>query len=209
MTFPADKETQVLRATGQTILENFFNDFANLLNRMQDALGYNITMGEVDLKAFLDILNGLKHTQNTDDKLLKNNGTLQVDDTTQINTNNMNVLSLISSALGCRLSWQDLAEIDADTDNNNFFIKAINAWVDTATLYIRYWNKMKVGCNINQDDGYDAKLGELKIKYYEQDAEPGIGSDGYMAMWKDTNDSNRIYLVFKRGEADQVKVELT
>lgn len=50
---------------------------------------------------------------------------------------------------------------------------------------------------------------ELAIKLYSQDAEPTLTADNYLALWKDTNDSNRTYLIFKRGAADQIKVELT
>lgn len=49
---------------------------------------------------------------------------------------------------------------------------------------------------------------EIKIKVYSQDAEPTLSANEFMAFWKDTNDSNRIYLLFRRGEADQVSVEL-
>jgi len=51
-------------------------------------------------------------------------------------------------------------------------------------------------------------VGELKIKVYAQDAEPTLSADEFMAIWKDTDDSNRIYLVFRRAESDQVLVEL-
>lgn len=51
--------------------------------------------------------------------------------------------------------------------------------------------------------------GDFGFKVYSQDAEPTLGADNYMCIWKDTNDSNRIYLVFRRGNADHVKVELT
>lgn len=56
--------------------------------------------------------------------------------------------------------------------------------------------------------GHTAVAGELKIKVYAQDAEPTLNANTFMAIWKDTNDSNRIYLVFRRAEADQVLVEL-
>jgi hypothetical protein len=49
----------------------------------------------------------------------------------------------------------------------------------------------------------------LNIKTYAQDAEPSLVNDGDCCFWKDTNDSNRIYLVYRRGAADQVMAELT
>lgn len=48
-----------------------------------------------------------------------------------------------------------------------------------------------------------------KIKLYEQATEPTLTADDYVAIWKDTNDSNRIYLIFRRGSGDQVRVELS
>lgn len=59
------------------------------------------------------------------------------------------------------------------------------------------------------DKDGNATVGELKIKLYSQAAEPALSADDYLALWKDTDDSNRIYLVFRRGTGDQVKVELT
>jgi len=51
--------------------------------------------------------------------------------------------------------------------------------------------------------------GELRIKIYSQTTEPTLTADESIAIWKNTGDSNRIYLVFRRGSGDQVKVELT
>jgi len=50
---------------------------------------------------------------------------------------------------------------------------------------------------------------DLVLKAYEQDDEPTLDTDNKAAIWIDTNDSNRVYLVFRRGSGDQVKVELT
>lgn len=49
---------------------------------------------------------------------------------------------------------------------------------------------------------------EIKIKVYSQDTEPTLNANDFIAIWKDTNDSNRIYLLFRRGVGDQVAVEL-
>lgn len=49
---------------------------------------------------------------------------------------------------------------------------------------------------------------ELKIKVYEQDAEPELTDKKTLALWVDTNDSDKVYLIFKRGDSDQVKTEL-
>jgi hypothetical protein len=51
--------------------------------------------------------------------------------------------------------------------------------------------------------------GELTIIVYSQDSEPTLDTDNKLAMWIDTNDSNKVYIIFRRGSGDQVKVELT
>ena len=49
---------------------------------------------------------------------------------------------------------------------------------------------------------------EIKIKVYSQDSEPTLDSNHKMAIWIDTNDSNKVYLVFRRDSEDHVKIEL-
>jgi len=55
------------------------------------------------------------------------------------------------------------------------------------------------------DDTWDYS----QLRFYSQDAEPTLSSDNESAFWKDTDDSNKVYLVFKRGDGDQVKVLLS
>lgn len=50
---------------------------------------------------------------------------------------------------------------------------------------------------------------DILIKTYEQDSEPTLDTNHKACIWIDTNDSNKVYLVFRRGSGDQVKVELT
>lgn len=50
---------------------------------------------------------------------------------------------------------------------------------------------------------------EIKIKVYSQDDEPTLGADQKLAMWIDTNDANRVRMIFRRGVGDQTSVELT
>jgi hypothetical protein len=52
-------------------------------------------------------------------------------------------------------------------------------------------------------------VGELSIKVYSQDDEPTLAANNRIAIWIDTNDANRVYLLFRRGTADQVAVEMT
>jgi len=49
---------------------------------------------------------------------------------------------------------------------------------------------------------------EIKIKVYSQNSEPTLSADSKMAIWIDTDDSNKVYLLFRRGTGDQVAVEL-
>lgn len=59
------------------------------------------------------------------------------------------------------------------------------------------------------DQHLDLGTGELKIKVFAQATEPTLNADEYMAIWKDTGEADRIYLLFRRGVGDQVAVELT
>jgi len=50
---------------------------------------------------------------------------------------------------------------------------------------------------------------ELKIKVYIQDTEPTLTADQFMAVWHDTSVSGDpdIYLLYRRGSGDQVKIQ--
>lgn len=52
-------------------------------------------------------------------------------------------------------------------------------------------------------------IASMPIDTYSQAAEPTLVSDHESCFWIDTDDSNRVYLVFRRGTGDQVKLELT
>ena len=51
--------------------------------------------------------------------------------------------------------------------------------------------------------------GEMLCKVYDQAAEPTLGADQRFAFWKDSDDSDKIYLIFRRGSGDHVKIQLT
>jgi len=53
-----------------------------------------------------------------------------------------------------------------------------------------------------------AKDSEIAIKLYSQNSEPTLSADNTLAIWIDTDDSNRVYLLYRRGTGDQVAVEL-
>lgn len=74
----------------------------------------------------------------------------------------------------------------------------ISADTTNGTVYVR-----------NAANDMYFKVRAIMFVAYEQAAEPTLSDDGVMAIWKDTDDSNRIYLVYRRGSGDQVKVELT
>ena len=69
-------------------------------------------------------------------------------------------------------------------------------------------NDTDKGIIVLDGDGDVTIDGELAIQLYSQDAEPTLSADGMAAFWKDTNDSNKIYLLFRRGSGDHVKIEL-
>lgn len=61
--------------------------------------------------------------------------------------------------------------------------------------------------DIGTSNNFDI-TGEISIKVYSQNDEPTLGQDNRMAVWIDTDDSNRTYILFRRGDGDQVAVEL-
>lgn len=54
----------------------------------------------------------------------------------------------------------------------------------------------------------DMIVGEFSMKVYSQAAEPTLSADNRLAMWIDTDDSNKVFLLFRRGSGDNVSVEL-
>jgi len=51
--------------------------------------------------------------------------------------------------------------------------------------------------------------GAGSLPTYIQPTEPALLADGYAAFWIDTSDSNRTWLLYRRGAGDQLTVELT
>jgi len=77
-------------------------------------------------------------------------------------------------------------------------------WNETNNLW-EYTNDGAIWHNFTSNDGTE----DIIIKTYTQDAEPTLDTDNKAAIWIDSDDSNKVYLVFRRGTGDQVKVELT
>lgn len=51
--------------------------------------------------------------------------------------------------------------------------------------------------------------GSAGIPTYSQALEPTLAANGDVAFWINTSDANRVWLLYRRGAGDQVKVELT
>jgi len=50
---------------------------------------------------------------------------------------------------------------------------------------------------------------EITLKVYEQDDEPELTEDHKAAIWIDSNDSDRVRFLFRRGAGDIVRTELS
>jgi hypothetical protein len=50
---------------------------------------------------------------------------------------------------------------------------------------------------------------DLMMKMYNQAEIPTLDADQKLVIWMDANDADKIYLVYRRGTGDQVKVQLT
>ena len=209
MVYPADKETWDRVNTNDIIQKEHTNNWEIFLEALQDTLGLNITMGETDLKAYLDILDAIKHTQNTDTKIEASGRKFETQDPPRIQGTSENACSIQNGLNETRLDIMEIVELVTNQSGNQFTIQAVGAFEGVASLIITEFPNVSIDGDISQDDTKLMSTGEMKIKYYEQATEPVINSNGFMAMWKDTDDSNRIYLVFRRGDGDNVKVELT
>jgi len=77
-------------------------------------------------------------------------------------------------------------------------------WNETSNLW-EYTNDGAVWHYFTSNDGTD----DVMIKTYTQAAEPTLDTNNKAAFWIDSDDANKVYLVFRRGVGDQVKVELT
>jgi hypothetical protein len=83
-------------------------------------------------------------------------------------------------------------------DGSNILLYGLNTWGDTflepdAAGTIKDTNNLML-------------TGELSIKVYAQASEPTLTADNRIAIWIDTDDANKVYLLFRRGSGDQVKI---
>lgn len=105
------------------------------------------------------------------------------------------------------LFYADSAGLNLNTTNivgGNFTIKAANDFV----MYDASATPVNVAL-IDGATGNATFAGELVIKYVENATQPTLTSNGAICLWKDTDDANKIYIVFRRGSGDYVKVQLT
>jgi len=95
--------------------------------------------------------------------------------------------------------------IDADFQITNFNLEALDG---DSSIYIDFVDDLDTidyspttSTNLQSGD-------EISIRLFSQNSEPTLAEDNNLAMWIDTDDLNRVYLVYRRGTGDQVKVEL-
>ena len=95
--------------------------------------------------------------------------------------------------------------IDADFQITNFNIESLDG--DNA-LYVDFVQDLDTIDYTPASGGTFTQGGELQIQLFSQNEEPVLAEDNNLAMWIDTDDANRVYMVYRRGSGDQVKVEL-
>jgi len=88
------------------------------------------------------------------------------------------------SSTNVNLKWNETDDQWEYTDDGSTYV-ALN------TLYI--------------NDGTQ----DILIKTYDQAAEPTLDTDQKACFWIDSDDSDKVYIVFRRGDRDQVKIQLT
>jgi len=132
-----------------------------------------------------------RHTQNTDQKL-DEGGANEV------------IVADIKDAVDKRHEHLNKALLDTYTQLEIDLADAVDKKHSQNTDVALRTDKLTVDASGNTEI-----VGELKIKVYSQDAEPTLGADQRLAIWIDTDDSNKVYLIFRRGTDDQVSVELS
>lgn len=116
---------------------------------------------------------------------------LDIDEGTETGTNERQAILIDANDTA-----GDVIDIDLDSDCTGATMTVDNNGTGD---FISYQKSSTEVFSVNDD-------GEMKIKMYSQDAEPTLTEDEHLALWKDTNDSDTMYLIFRRGNADQVKL---
>jgi hypothetical protein len=80
---------------------------------------------------------------------------------------------------------------------------------NTAARHTRNQDEQLRGGLVDTDaSGNMSITGELKIRVFRQASQPALFADDYMAIWVDTDDSNRTYLMFRESSSNTTLVEL-
>jgi len=201
MVFPADKETWrrvegkdlPLSKLGDVIEDTDHNDYADFLERLQDVLGLTILSGFGSVKlrlADMDTKIGASGDFLAD-------GSVPMTGDLDCDGNIIKNLNTILGETGVALTFQSSA------GQSVYIIHPAGATIIVGSDDVKFDRK------INLQDRKLIGLKELVVSGYFQNGEPTLTEDNALAIWKDTDDANRIYLVFRRGVGDQVKVELT
>ena len=76
-----------------------------------------------------------------------------------------------------------------------------SALLDDKSMMSRDWQKWFYG--------FVKSVQETQVLVYKQNVAPTIPVGYNFAIWQDTVNANKAYFIYRRGESDQVKVELT
>jgi hypothetical protein len=107
---------------------------------------------------------------------------------------------------------------NADTDYIAMTHDGTNGYITATGSGVNIIMKTNVAANnfLFEVQGYDSSYrghivatGTLKCQVFDQASEPTLNVDERFAFWKDSDDSDRLYLIFRRASGDHVKVELT
>ena len=66
-----------------------------------------------------------------------------------------------------------------------------------------------MGSLLSKLNPFTGKLQKLFGKVFSQNNVPTLNTDKDAAIWVDTDDSNKVYLLYRRGSGDQVACQLT
>lgn len=98
--------------------------------------------------------------------------------------------------------------IGYDVTNDRFAMKRL------ADGVIKYWENDTDQSYVKTDGttpitGAQTFNSEIKVLLYAQAAQPTMAADNFMAFWQDTDDSDKIYLLYRKTGGTVVKVLLS
>jgi hypothetical protein len=108
-----------------------------------------------------------------------------------------------TTTLSGGVTWIDGIVVGSEVDKNIISRTSGTIVTDPGTINIGYIGD-KIVCN-----GDVEVSGEIKLKMIQSAVEPTLTNTQAMVIWNEVSSGvDRVYLIFKRGTADQVKVEL-